>query len=384
MRIAFFTQYSSLNGTYFRWHNLAIALKDAGHEVDVYAGDHNWKSAVRYEQRDGIDYYLVPALQSARIFYSPNDPLSSLRRLLKLPGRQYDVYHLFQPFLQAYVPWNFLRRRKERNAIFVYDWDDLWTGGLYNNPVDIRQRYMAAVTKYLEKKIPQKAEGITVCSQFLADKITEKRPVHRIYNGFWPKPQPDKTVLRKKWDLKPDQFYLGYVGKTADELHWIIEGIQSLHKKGYTNTSLIICGPPRAYLEEKGVLSLPYVRYLGELSPTEAGEISASVDLGMIPLENNLFNQSRFPIKFFDFVTVGTPVFLSAVGEIAIIAKQVTGAFTGPANKEAWVSELTEVVQNLQQNPVTIDVENLKKQFSWPALAQALLSFYTTVQQEKN
>ncbi|MGL1236461.1 hypothetical protein ACSTKT_24015, partial [Vibrio parahaemolyticus] len=69
--------------------------------------------------------------------------------------------------------------------------------------------------------------------------------------------------------------------------------------------------------------------YLGEVSATDAREIAAAVDLGLIPLENSLFNQSRFPIKFFDFLTVGTPIYISDVGEIAKIGKEMNEVILG-------------------------------------------------------
>ncbi|MFT3932734.1 MAG: glycosyltransferase [Chitinophagaceae bacterium] len=383
MRIAFFVQYADLNGTYFRWHNLAKALQIQGHIIDVYAGDHNWKSQVREEIRDGVQYYIIPALQTARIFYSPNDPFSAWRRMLKLPGKEYDVYHLFQPFLQAYLPWKWLKRKRKK-AVFIYDWDDLWTDGLYTKATSLRFSYMFFITKQLERKIPIKADGVTVCSQFLANKIEDFVVAKKIYNGFWPAIVPHKEEMRIKWKLDKGIFYLGYVGKTADELDWIVDGLNYLYEKGISCVKLIVCGPPRNFMEKSGFIKNENIVYLGEVKPTEAKEIACAVDLGMIPLEDNLFNQSRFPIKFFDFLTVNTPIYLSDVGEISIIGKELPAVYIGPTKKDLWIIELKNVVESLKTKPQVNNIDGLISNFSWPSISEDLITFYNQILGHKN
>jgi len=63
---------------------------------------------------------------------------------------------------------------------------------------------------------------------------------------------------------------------------------------------LIICGPGASTLEVSGLLNHETVIYPGEVKPEEPSEIARASDLGLWPLENSSFNQTRFPIKFFD------------------------------------------------------------------------------------
>jgi glycosyltransferase involved in cell wall biosynthesis len=375
LKIAFFVNYSHKSGTYFRWQNLAIALKQSGHQVDVFAGDTDYHSANRIEERDGIRYHLISSLQTSRIFYNPNDPFTALRRMFQLPDEAYDVYHVFQPFLQAYLPWKRLKRKNPK-AVFLYDWDDLWTNGLFTKAPTLRYKYSYWVTEILERKMPLKADGVTVCSDFLAKRVNGKAPQAKLYNGFWDQPLPDKNALKAKWSFNENDFYLGYVGKTAGELDWIVEGLAYLHDQGLHNVKLVICGPPKEWMSSSGILDKKGVIYLGELSPQDAREISASVDLGMIPLENSLFNQSRFPIKFFDFLTVDTSVYLSQVGEIAEIAQTIQGAFLGSPDKNEWIKGLLPVVQKRLSVRPQIDISNIVSRFSWPAIAAELADFY--------
>ncbi len=373
MRIAFFVQYSHPVGTYFRWHNLAIGLKQLGHEVDVYAGDHNWKTSIRHEVRDCVNYYIVPSLESVRFFYNPNDPFTAIRKLFHLPKKEYDIYHLFQPFLHAFLPWNMLRKKKKK-AAFLYDWDDLWTDGLIVNPKGIRNNISARITAYMEKKLPHLSNGITTCSTFLSNRLPKGLNSAMFANGFWPMSILSKVNMRKKWGFDDNIFYIAYIGKTAGELDWIAEAMAKLL---IPSVQLVIVGPPKAQVDNLDMAKDKFI-YMGEVSPLEAKEIATAVDLGLIPLENNLFNQSRFPIKFFDFLIVGTPIYMSDVGEIASIGKHNSNVFISANNKATWINQLNDAIVYFKrhQKEDNEDIAASVQEYAWPTIALKLASYY--------
>ncbi|RTL49087.1 MAG: glycosyltransferase [Sphingobacteriales bacterium] len=380
MRIAFFVQYNHQVGTYFRWHNLAKALQQLGHEVDVYAGDHDWKARRRTEWSDGIFYTIIPALPTARLLYAPNDIFSAMRWLFHLPKKEYEVYHLYQPFLHAAVAWNYLRLFK-RKAKFVYDWDDLWTGGLFLQPKGWREKYLMLVTKWLETRLPQQANGVTVCSSYLLQLLKPLNNVAIIKNGFWAKSLPQKTSLRKKWDLLDNTFYLGFIGKTADELDWVIGALLLLKEQTNLKVGLLIAGPPDSYVKPllQQCKHQDSIRYLGNLSANDAVEVAAAIDLGLIPLADNAFNRSRFPVKFLDFLSVLTPVYVSDVGDVGQLARNLSGAFLGSSTKSNWITDIIPVVQQLTQGKQYLpDIEHLTP-FSWQKIAEELVDFYQTL-----
>lgn len=380
MRIAFFVQYNHTVGTYFRWHNMAKALQLLGHEVDIYAGDHNWKALRRIESRDGITYTIIPSWPTARILYAPNDIFSAIRWLFNLPQKEYDVYHLYQPFLHASLAWNYLRYTKKR-AIFVYDWDDLWTNGLFQQSKGVREKYVMEITKWLEAYLPQKAHGITVCSTYLKEKLRCPEKAIIINNGYWPQPLPNKKALRLKWGLQQDITYLAYIGKTADELDWVMAAFSLLKENEVAAIELIIAGPPAAYVQQL-INDCKYgalVRYLGSLTAADAAELAAAVNLGMIPLSDNAFNKSRFPVKFLDFLSVQTPVYVSQVGEIGQLAKRLPGAFVGPGEKDSWIKGILSVVQELLHGVPYIPNDTTLSPFQWLELAKHQYQFYITL-----
>lgn len=374
MRIAFFVQSVFRQGTFFRWHNLAIALKQMGNIVHVYANDFNRKGGDRQEEIDGVLYDIVSETIFNKVFYSATDPLNAYKRWNK-QYPTYDVVHLFQPFLSAYVPWNKIRKRNDK-TLCIYDWDDLWTNGLFKEANDLRTKWVHYSVAWLEKKLPQQANGTTVCSGYLQNLLPASATSRVLYNGFWPKKNwPDKVSLQEKWKMHSDTFHLSYIGKTAGELAWIAAGFQAAKTAGLS-VQLWIAGPDEAVVQEAGLWAMEDVHYMGMLTVDEAASLAGASDLGLIPLEDNAFNQSRFPIKFFDYLSVATPVYYSAVGELAIAGKNQIGAYAGPASQEAWIQQLPATIAAIQAAPPKISLIELEAAYAWPAVAEQLIQFY--------
>lgn len=374
MKIAFFVQYCHEAGTYFRWHNLAKGLVLNGHEVHVYAGDFNYKASKRNEIRDGVEYRITPSLITSRIFGNPSDPISGLYRSFQKVDKDYDTYHLFQPFLQAYLPWYFLKIR--RKAKFFFDWDDLWTGGLFKAPQSFRDWYTFKLVAFLERNIPTQAICTTVCSEYLKNRLSRSSNKNIVYNGFWPNLDDAKIVAHTIFIKDPNTFYLGYIGKTAAELDWIIEAAKLILPKNL-RVKFIIVGPAKSQIVYSELLTIQNMQYLGEVSPSEAKLIASLIDIGLLPLEDTLFNQSRFPIKFFDYLAAGTPVYYSVVGELKIIGNKLNFTYQGGNTKEEWIQGLLQLVVNkMGTSKPIVDMQELSSIYSWPAISKQLEKIY--------
>ena len=177
MRILFLGTSVGRQGTFFRWHNLAIGLKKLGHEVTVRAFDHHsFGLSTRTEEIDGITYSIRSGFRGQQLFGHHQHPVPTIRGCLDL-DQKYDVVHAFQPFLTSALPW--LVRRHSLAPLLVYDWDDLWGGGLLNGSVGgggrvsaIKTYWTSWWTERLERVLPAKADHVTTCSRYLADMAT--------------------------------------------------------------------------------------------------------------------------------------------------------------------------------------------------------------------
>ena len=153
MKILFLCSSVARQGTFFRWHNLAIGLQRLGQEVTVLAFDYGrFTGAERTETIDGIAYHIQRGDRLQSVFGQPDHPLTALRGCFGRHGN-FDVVHAFQPFLTTALPW--LLRRRALAPTVVYDWDDLWSGGLIGGKAaGLAEHWQKMVTGGLERFLP--------------------------------------------------------------------------------------------------------------------------------------------------------------------------------------------------------------------------------------
>ncbi|TAG96968.1 MAG: hypothetical protein EAZ09_05660 [Oscillatoriales cyanobacterium] len=107
-------------GTYFRYHNLAVALTKLGHNVRVFSTDTTLGVKDREEVRDGVSHRLI------------NTPfkITFLRQFLD-DYPPCDIAHLFQPQLGPALTWLIVLSKKSK--VLFYDWDDLLVTAPFKN-----------------------------------------------------------------------------------------------------------------------------------------------------------------------------------------------------------------------------------------------------------
>ncbi len=373
LQIHFFVNFVHEQGTYFRFHNLARSLKLLGHEVEIFGCDHHSESKRRTEERDNILYHITPSFRGQRWFPAPHHPLNALAQL-PAASKQCDVAHLFQPFLSAALAWRIARTQTR-----FYDWDDLWTGGLHpTKPVEGLNRYAQLSTAILEKRLPKSADHMTVCGRFL-NRLAIKRGAvtpTTIPNGVWQTKPTDKEAARRALGLKSDALYLGYMGRTADELDWCLSLItQNLSR--HPNLRFAVCGPP-----ESAFVSLsPHIReridYLGSLPPARIPTFASAIDLGLLPLKANAFNRSRFPIKFAEYLMGGAPVLCSNVGDCAKLGENLDGVYLAGNTQELWASRAAQVISSIAAKDFApVSRGAVSDLFGWESIGARLESSY--------
>jgi glycosyltransferase involved in cell wall biosynthesis len=377
LKIVFFTAFSHTQGTYFRWHNLAVGLRKLGHDVFVHSvgpesGAHTWT-----EVRDGVFYQLVPLTPNFRKFLNPGlDPFTLLRSLRHAPPPA-DIYHIFQPFPHSCIPALFHRRNAK--ALF-FDWDDLWWDGLYpsKHHFPLRDKLLTRFAQYFEATMPRKADGVTTCSRFLQNKASQNgsRNTHVIHNGIWPSHSyPTKSNARATLNLQPHAYYFGFMGRTIAELSWCIDVLTAPPPSDHP-VRLALCGMRQQDIDSLPSDLLPFIDYLGNLTSEETRTFSRAIDCGLLPLEDNSFNQSRFPIKFAEYLAAGARVIASDVGEIADLARQFPQVTLAGASRQSWQDTLREqTLPSTQTRPIHASAD-LTDSLGWQTLTNRLLTTY--------
>ena len=380
MRIRFFTAASHAQGTYFRWQNLAIGLQRLGHDISVTAIGAPG-GTVEDTFRDTIPYNLIPGSHiGLRLLSAPYDPIATMRTVLPGPETA-DVFHLFQPFPHSCLaPWI----HRHRCRALVYDWDDLWWRGLIHPPPPALSRagIGARLTSWLEHRMPRRARLVTTCSGYLADLAHDRgaSATHVIHNGYWPSlDYPGSPASRQRLGLDPAAFYFGFMGRTVNEFEWCLAplALDSLHGRP---VRLALCGMSADLLAALSPAQRARVDYLGQLTPDQTRLFANAIDCGLLPLEDTAFNQSRFPIKFAEYLAAGAHVVASAVGECAALARQIPAVTLTGTDRPSWSAAFAPGhAPRFDLRPETGPGSPLAQLLGWDALALSLAQSYETL-----
>lgn len=366
LKIHFLTPNVIECGTYFRYHNLAIALTNLGQKVTVFSAEPRTEVPPKEELRDGVLYKIVPY-----------DRLNSLKRCF-IDYPPCDVAHLFQPFLSSALVWQWVMPKKAK--VLFYDWDDLWIGGLFTEKFleSPRSIWRHLTIGQIEKNFPKKATHVTTLSHSLSDMAYQRKAkkVTIIYNGIWPFPLSDKQLLREKLGLDKNALYVGFMGRTAQDLSWCFEALkENLHRDEKLRFAL--CGPPSDVLDGVDSQVLQRVDYLGSIPQSLSRDFAQALDIGLLPLKDNVWNRSRLPIKFTDYLAAGTPVLYSDIGECGLLAKNFPFVVNGGKTYNEFSASFGQAVTLIQNNSLPkVDREKVEQLLSWNLIAEKLLETY--------
>jgi hypothetical protein len=372
LRIVFLTQYYFKGGTYFRWHNLAINLKKLGHQIEVFSCDTNFKNKRRTEMVDGIKYSIIPGCRFNRFFGNASSNLFTAIKMLFIKLPDADIYHLFQPFPVMGFKWIF-KKITRKSSKFYYDWDDLWIGGIMIGKQNFINYHLVSL---LENSLPEIADGVTTCSSFLKERLFKKqcKKIGIIHNGSTTVKIADKSKARKLLGLDEHLQYIGFMGRTLNELEWCIEIINNIENE---NIKLVLCGMNKEYIYNiMKSQTLDKIDILGELKPSEAILFANSLDYGLLPLDENDFNKSRFPIKFADYQFGGANVFYSNIGDLKSFANDLNWNIPLQPGKENFINGVIQYLDSNKQEKKPIDFNQLYRKLSWESKTSELISFY--------
>lgn len=374
LRIQFFTHYCQPAGTYFRFHNLAIGLSRLGHSVVVFAGDTDPRRNRRTEARDGVIYHISPTWPGARLFGTTSHPMSALSRAM----RSYppaDVVHLFQPFLSGAAAWYIASRSAGATC---FDWDDLWTSGLFGGHAWWQQPWARYWVSRLERSLPAVAGQVTVASPLLARLAAERggSRVKLIRNGLWPTAVPAKRDARRRLGLHDGAHYVGFMGFTVAELPWCFEAL-ALTAEQHPALRMALCGPPVSVLSKLERRVRDRIDHVGLLPPEKIPCFAAALDLALLPLEDTEYNRSRYPIKFAEYLAGGAPVLLSAVGEIASVAAGMPWILWAGTDRASWLAAFAKAVVAMEERRLpAVDSDAVSHAISWDRFSAELAETY--------
>jgi len=340
MRILYLNHNVENYGTYFRCHHLARGLVRRGHEVTLVCASREDTLGVSKRVEGGLTTVLLPkyklggfhSLHTLRMFCNTAYALFS----------GYDVLHTFAFPLHPMAVPTLAARYLRPGLKLVLDHDDLWKGGFANQHPGPYQRLVG----WFNDNMPAMARQCTAASSLLMDSfrdagVPEER-IHYIPNC----PTMARSALarddaRAATGLPAKSPLVLSMGHTYTESLFLLLDAYERARQAVPGLKLAFLGKmhvPDSYEERLK----PYlaraggdILRLGEKPPSDVPAYLAAADALLLPMDDDPIEKARFPIRFGDYLSSGTPIVSNAVGEIERFLVEHDCGYAAPATDAA-------------------------------------------------
>jgi len=329
------------HGTWFRAWKVAERLAQLGHDTTFVTTAHNLYRP-RRSRKAGVEIWETP---SWNFVYGPDGgwlPIGLAWRLGIAAATRWDAVWSFshKPIDQ----WPARLAKRLHGAKWIADWCDLWGSGGLNALGGEARRVPASVRRIdawderLETSSARDADFVSVISTFLG-RETEKLgvPPHRIHlllNGanFDILRPLDAAKCRRKIGLAPDGVVLGYISNWYPEEDFFLDAMQRV-VAARPGTRILVRGPEfrggAEALRRRG-LDKALVRY-DRMPFARLAAMVGACDIMLLPMEDTLFNRSRWPHKIGDYLSAGRPMVACEVGDVGpFLARHPVGIGSAP------------------------------------------------------
>lgn len=315
-------------GTYYRCWHLARHLVRIGYEVSLLTVSPTRRVWPQSGLQDGVFVTETPNLLTH--MYALGWGYGAIgipyRILYALDGR-FDIVHSFDHKPNVLLPA--ILRTKLTNTPLVADWSDWW--GATADGSGLQERKAKAVIRLetsMEAFIHREADWVTTISTgLMARAVSLGIPAERV--AWIPSGSPSDVILpidsvkaKENLGIPPSTFLLTHVGMGEERaVSSILPAISKLRRRR-PQVRLGIIGPariPDAFaardVRENLVLfgRIPFDKlhlYLG------------ASDAFVLPLQDTVVDQTRWPNKFGDYIAAARPVLCRGVGDVPAFIRE--------------------------------------------------------------
>lgn len=180
----------------------------------------------------------------------------------------------------------------------------------------------------------------------------------------------DKAVARESLGLPKDAILVGTAGAIQANrgIETLIGAYARLASK-IDNLHLILAGPKDNTLERH---PHPGITYLGVLPPRKVPHFWNALDVAVVPNNDSTFGRYCYPQKLQEIIACGTPVVVSAVGEVNYLLRDYPECMAPPGSAEA----MAERIFNQIERKISVDHNMVR---TWNDRAAELAVFFEKV-----
>jgi len=367
---------------------LAKALANLGHQVTVITVPwDNPADSGRMAIAGGVDIINIKLPPRLPIVWYWHATYRLLRQALALNP---EVVHVFKPKafagLAAFLLW-WARRMHLLNLKLVVDSDD-WEGqGGWNKVADYSWPFRLFFT-WQEKWLLRHADGITVASRTLEDMvkaldIAENR-VFYLPNGWSEVVSPLSSINTPAINLGSIPKVLLYTRFFEYDLERLIK-VWKCVLDDMPEARLLVVGKG-LFGEEERLSKLAKeagiadsLIFTGWIEPQLLGSYLAAADVAIYPMNDDLLNRAKCPLKLIDLLSAGLPVVAEGVGQVKeYVQHQETGILVEPGDVQGFAAEVKRLLRDkaLRDRLGHRAKAKMKVEYDWNRLAQTVHQVY--------
>lgn len=377
-------------GTYWRALQLARGLTKCGHAVTVVstAKDRRQPTTISADSHSDVTLVEIADWLGGPLRAGWN-PLNVWARLRWGRDQQFDLVHAFESRPTVIYPALAWQRR---GAKLVMDWCDWFGrgGSVEERPNSLIRAVLRPTETYFEEHFRTRAAGTTVINSVLRRKAIDLgvRPesIFFLPNGS------DLDVLRLQdrnearhqlgWPL--DWPVIGYIGAIFQRDAMLMARAFDALRQREPQARLLLAGYCNVAVE-KLVTTPEAVIRTGQLDFAAINRYLGACDLCWLPLADSGANRGRFPLKLNDYMALGKPVVVTAVGDVPDLI--IRGEFglisraepTDLAEKVAALLHKGDRGAGLGRNGRTL----AEREFRWEQIAARLAEFYQQIGRDR-
>ncbi|HXX34192.1 MAG TPA: glycosyltransferase family 4 protein [Thermodesulfobacteriota bacterium] len=262
-------------------------------------------------------------------------------------------------------PFEFYWIRKKSSKI-LFDLDDAI---MYRSSGSPRPHSLSRWLKF--RTMVRGSDFVTVGNEFLKNQVLKVDSGKRVF--VIPTSIDTKLYPRKKKFSDPQEILLGWIG-TKGNLKYLkkLEPVfETIHQR-FPQVKLKIVSNDFYDLPH-----LPVIKKVWKLE--DENEDLISFDIGLMPLDDDLWSKGKCGLKIIQYLSVGVPVVCTPVGVNSDIVKDGKNGFWAK-NPQEWVDRLSNLIQNpaLRLQMGLKGIETVEREYS---LAVTSEKFFQVLQE---
>lgn len=382
MRIILINHNQIGQGTFFRCYGFGKELAKLGNEVTLLTTSRINRFKITKTIQDGMKIVQFPDL----FFGKLRNGLclwNTSRRILFLLKRDFDIIHAFDTRPVVIFPALFYKYKYKTPLII--DWADWWGRG--GTTKERSGRLFAStigkIETFFEEYFRQFADFATsICSAL------KNRLIHLGYSEsnvillpqgtkFNNLGQFDKNYCRKVLNIDLNSPIIGHLGTLfKNDAKLLFDSIKNVRKE-IKDIKLILIGRHKLNLNRfKGMNN--FVFKTGEIEEKKIPVYLSACDILVLPLENNIANNGRWPSKINDYLASGKPIVSTPISDIKIIFEREEIGILAEDTPEDFSNAILKLLKdkNLQTCLGQKGRKYAEKRLNWEILASELNKFY--------